>query len=517
MAALTASQTRDAIVAATGNPANAAPDESPWEWFWHAVQGDFNDNRSTKQIVMDAAISMIPGIDQLCDVRDLIANCKKLYHDSEDVWSWVALVLTLIGLFPVLGSLVKGVLKIVIAFVVRAGKAATPRAIEQSISWVVAFLRRQDVQKYIKIKKIDEVLSWLAAELKILRNKIDIAALISAFDKGINVVTALVNKVSLIPSVAGKAKHTLDMITAVRLKADAGLRQAIKPVTDILDETILALERRALLEQHGILDVNNVHYYGTIPEADAISIMSRKDHPDWLSDGVPTKYKQANARAERAQVDKEVLNGYPPLSDTNIESFHRLIAAEIKGPAKLYRILSPNSKAMGDCWISEDVFKSLQNAPDPKAAWRKFLAVWPDWNANGQFVMYEVKQGETLKVWRGEASAQTKVGLNDRYLEGGYEQIIFKIDRADASNDTIRFYELIGANRNVLGPSIDEKTYYSLSESARAKYMPVREQINHPNISGPYDTGWDLIDFNGDGFLYRIGLPSLHGQVTTQR
>ena len=48
------------------------------EWLWQAIQGDFNENRSTGQIAFDAALSMIPLADQICDVRDLVANSRKM-------------------------------------------------------------------------------------------------------------------------------------------------------------------------------------------------------------------------------------------------------------------------------------------------------------------------------------------------------------------------------------------------------------------------------------------------------
>lgn len=125
MSSVNAVQMRDALAWATDDEEKAnEPSSNPFVWFWEAVEGDFNEDRSTGQIMMDAAISMIPLVDQLCDVRDLIANCKKLYRDITDTTAWIALALTLIGLFPTLGSLVKGVLKIFFAFLRRAGGEA---------------------------------------------------------------------------------------------------------------------------------------------------------------------------------------------------------------------------------------------------------------------------------------------------------------------------------------------------------------------------------------------------------
>lgn len=126
MAEVNATQMRSAIAWATGDEEGQEqenePSSNPFVWFWEAIEGDFNDDRSTAQILVDAGISMIPLVDQVCDLRDLIANCRKLAKDRTDIWNWVALVLTLIGLFPSLGSLVKGVLKIFFGFVRKVGE-----------------------------------------------------------------------------------------------------------------------------------------------------------------------------------------------------------------------------------------------------------------------------------------------------------------------------------------------------------------------------------------------------------
>jgi hypothetical protein len=94
---------------------------------------------------------------------------------------------------------------------------------------------------------------------------------------------------------------------------------------------------------------------------------------------------------------------------------------------------------MSDCWVTEAVFKKLQNAPDPKAAWREYLAVWTDWNPDGQFVIYDVKAGETLNVWRGAAASQKKDALPGRFLKGGEEQIVFNVERKDVRNDKVLY------------------------------------------------------------------------------
>lgn len=84
MAEANATQMRDALAWATGEDEPREPSANPFVWFWEAIEGDFNESRSTSQILVDAGISMIPLVDQVCDLRDLIANCRKLSRDQTD-------------------------------------------------------------------------------------------------------------------------------------------------------------------------------------------------------------------------------------------------------------------------------------------------------------------------------------------------------------------------------------------------------------------------------------------------
>ncbi|WP_252718647.1 MULTISPECIES: hypothetical protein [unclassified Acinetobacter] len=189
-----ATQARDALAWMTGEQKDIQEEKSIWEWMVEAIEGDFNDNRSTGQIVFDAAISMIPFVDQICDVRDLVANCKKLNEDISDQWAWVALALTLIGLFPSLGSLVKGVLKIFFLFVRRSGGKAVVKAVDSAMTWVITFLRKKQVQDYIKkyLPNVD-ILVYLKNEIIKVKNKLSAKELLAAFDRGIQLLDNLTN------------------------------------------------------------------------------------------------------------------------------------------------------------------------------------------------------------------------------------------------------------------------------------------------------------------------------------
>lgn len=516
--------------------------DNPLVWFWEAMQGDFNEDRNTKQLLVDAAISMIPLVDQVCDVRDLIANCRKINRDPSDGWAWTSLALTLIGLFPSLGSLVKGVLKIFFAFIRRAGADKIGKAIDDGLNMVVMFIRRRDVQKYLKDHKVTDVFNWLAKQIKEAKGWLDVKPLLAHFDTAIKTLEGLANKAKYIPNIGAKAKELVATVRKIRDMADKPLGKVLKPIEDIMERIIKRLEKEGV-SHGGAVDARNLHYRGTLPEHAAIPLMI-KFQPSWLKLGdKELTYSQCKpadfrdelkrrsryaeivvpGRAKPVKVQRKHEDVWPELTDSNIRSFNTLAARTIKGPAKLYRILAPNSKGMSDCWVSEEVFNRLQRAKDPKAAWRKYLAVWPDWNGNGQFVIYHVKAGESLNVWRGIASSQTKTSMPGWQLEGGYEQIVFKVAAKDVRNDVMLHYK-IGANgKPIRGKAITQADIDAMKMTPDQKaefyrtHMSLRSDINHPNISGPFETGWDYSDFDGRALSGKIGLPLLPGQSTTLR
>ena len=497
------------------------PDKSLWAWLWEAVQGDFNDDRSTGQIAFDAAVSIIPVVDQICDVRDIIANSRSIATSDEqadNTWKWVALVLTLIGLFPSLGSIVKGVLKIFFVFMRRFGLDKLLKASGEAMTWVVTFLRKREVQKVLRQHKVDEVFKWLADSVKSLKGRVNPASLLAAFDKGIGVMKGLLGKVAMLPIVGKKAQATIDMVQTVRKAADKHIGQALAPVQRVLDAIIHRLEMESLVARSGILDAKTVHFRGTLPEARAVTLMKQAEPlPGWLSKGRKVEWGELTVPKGQLQVSakRAVDPGFPELTETNIRSFHKMEAVEVKGPAKLYRVTSPSNGAMGDCWVPEDVWNKIINSPDPKTAWRRYCAVWPDWNPNGQFVVLEVPAGETLKVWRGPAASQVKLDQPgfDRHLEGGWNQVIFK--PKPNQFDTTRYYMRGGGNGEKLHPpGLTRDEFLKLTPAKQKAYTPMRERINHPGIKGPLDTGWGATDFDAQIRDAKIGLPALLSQIT---
>lgn len=513
-------ETRAALAWETGR--RQPNDKNTWEWLWEAIQGDFNDNRSTGQIAFDSAISMIPVVDQICDVRDIIANCRAIttaQEGQDKTWSGVALVLTLIGLFPSLGSLVKGVLKIFFLFVRRYGGNQVVKAVDDAMTWVITFLRKREVQDYLRRHKVDDVFKWLADQIRKVKAQVSAAVVLAAFDKGIAVMRSLLGKVTWLPGTVGRrAQATIDMVLSVRKQIDQWIGGALVPVQHVLHRVIWRLDYESALQRSAIVNARNVHFRGALPEARAIGLMkTTTPRPSWLSAGRNVEWAEQNLRSGRAAVQRKMEDGWCDLSDQNIKSFHSMRAVAINGPAKLYRVTSPSNGAMGDCWIPEDVWVKIVNSPDPKAAWRKYLAVWPDWNPDSQFVVMEIPAGQTMKVWRGPAASQVKPetsGLS-AHLEGGWDQIIFKVNGTDF--DTTRYFMRGGGHGERLHtPGLTREEWSKLTPSKRAAYTPVRERINHDGIRGPFDTGWGATDFDPQLRDARIGLPALPGQVTNR-
>ncbi|SFK84022.1 hypothetical protein SAMN04488518_1103 [Pseudovibrio ascidiaceicola] len=141
-----------------------ADDESWFGWIWGALQGEWNDNPTTGQIIFDAALTAIPIIDQVGDLRDVSAIVLKLCDSKvreEEGWLlWLSLGICTIGLVPTVGSVVKGVLKTIFnackPFLKATGdflksfkKAASPEMIN-SVMAVARFFSSGNAVKWLQ-------------------------------------------------------------------------------------------------------------------------------------------------------------------------------------------------------------------------------------------------------------------------------------------------------------------------------------------------------------------------------
>lgn len=387
------------------------------QWVWEVIQGDFNDNASTAQVATGTVISMIPFVDQLCDVRDLVANCRRIDDEPDESWPWLSLSLTLIGLFPSLGSLFKGCLKVIFASTrkVAAKSGATPvteLAIGASLAQLRKFLNRADVAAALRALRWDNPFKTIAAQLKKTASRLQVAALTRAFDSASDAAKSLIGIVQRWggSELANKAHAMLESLAAVEQKVDKKLGEALGPVREFLTRLARRLEIEADMAHRAYLNSVNPHAFKALAsELDEAKAFGRAK-PDWVDISNRVEFPEISS-------PPAALHGWPDVKCHN--TFHSMRAATIPPGTTLYRIVDPRSRDNSICWMSEAEFKKLKS----KSEWRRRFAVWAHWNSNGEYVTYTVPPGPGLNVWKGTTASQ-KLNGSDYVLQGGAEQIV---------------------------------------------------------------------------------------------
>jgi hypothetical protein len=433
------------------------------EWIWEVLQGDFNDNASTAQVVTGTVISMIPFVDQLCDVRDLVANCKKLDEEPESSWHWFSLALTLIGLIPGLGSLLKGCLKVLFAGMRKAGavSSVTPRLslhFDEAIVQLNKFFARPEVLAALKAMKWDNPHRMLAGEIKKVVSKVSTGALMGAFD---HVAGAAKHLLSLVTkwgggNLASSATDLVRKIDQVRQGANRHLTEAVGPLRNALEALARRLEIQADMAHRTYLNSVNPHAFAKVSEAEEI-VAFNKAKPAWVDKTTKVAYPKITlppvATPGWTSTASDLKRGRHPLNDAH-KTFHTIQALTIPPGTKLYRIVDPTSFDNSICWMSEAEFKTLKSKDD----WRRRFAVWANWNSNGEFIVYTVPPGPGLNVWEGVTASQ-RLEKTDFLLEGGARQIVIDPAHLDKSHVSARRktgwgYDDLGTTNSLVGVPI---------------------------------------------------------------
>jgi hypothetical protein len=410
------------------------------EWLWVVIQGDFAAEHTTGQIVTGTVISMIPGVDQIFDIRDIIANCKKIKSDDSNPWAWLGLVLTLIGLFPVLGSLAKGCLKVLFLIVrkyifkLTAGSAKfggnlykfVEPHVEKGITELNKFLARPEVKRALKALDVSDVYKYLANEIRKVKGMVKTKPLMDVLDTQIVYLKGFVAHINRYGTAAMKtqAGELVQTVMEIRNKANKKLAEFLAPVTYFLEKCALRLEIESdTIYKVGINKTNITKQLGKPADASEELASIKKKKPAWVdkTDEIP----------HRAEDKFTFVAGYPNLEPVvKAGEYHPLKNAHItfaKGAAKptaisegevLYRVLDPSSADNSICWMRKSEFDKLKSKDD----WRRKFAVWANWNSNGEYVTYTVPKGG-IHVWEGAAATQ-KIMKTDFTLEGGAIQIV---------------------------------------------------------------------------------------------
>lgn len=460
--------------------------EGKWRWMWETLQGDFHENPSIAQTVTGAVITMIPLVDQIGDVRDLIANCKKIHKDSDDTWAWVALILTLVGLFPTFGSLLKGCFKVLFFYLRKAMFKAPTSMLKLDVAVinnaVVGLKRHLDnplVRKVMAKMNVHNPFSYLAGKLQEAMTLLTVDKLLEVLDKLMLVTRGVFDSVKKwVPqSVRMQIEQLWTVMIEVRNKADAGLAKALRPAQDLLDQLVNRLRVEGDNAYRARIG-DNTHVLGQREAAELELI--RRNKPDWVDEVEEIRYRPQTELSKIAL--SYIAKGWPDISATSknqglqngFKTFDSTMRATIVAPGeKLYRVVDPASRDNSICWMREAEFTTLEL----KSQWRREFAVWKNWNENGEYVIYTVPPGQPLRVWEGHAATQ-KFELDGRYkLKGGREQIVLDPDELSPKFVSPRQKTNWGYDDDTHNPILDPiKPYLGLPDLTHNWRMPEKNR-----------------------------------------
>lgn len=281
--------------------------EATGQWIWETIQGDFNDNQSTGQVVTGTVISMIPLVDQICDVRDLVANCMKIKEGNDKktdtTWAWVAMILTLVGLIPVAGSLIKGIFKVLFNSIRKAALAGkiTLKAIDAAVSLFNRFIDMTVVQATMKYMRIYNPYQYAEKQVRELIAQLNVSVLLTKFDELMEVTGSLLDKAkSWGPeSIRQPIETTWKLLVSIRSQANTMLEKALAP----LNETLEKLAARLRQEGDNYYKAHtgaNPHRPTRLKDAEEAELLVH-NKPDWVDVGVTGEISRVETGERRTE------------------------------------------------------------------------------------------------------------------------------------------------------------------------------------------------------------------------
>ena len=502
---------------------NRPADKGMGTWIWEALQGDFNAERSVGQVSFDMVISFIPVVDTVCDVRDLCANVQQYKKDPDNKLTMFFIALTVVGFIPGIGTLVKGTVKIVFAYLRKyvtklddllvAGKLAklTDKAVDAALPKIYEYLQNSRWVKWATKKSVPDMFKLLAKHLNEFADGLNVGKLKEGFDIGVKTLNDLFNKLKpMVPStIREKIVDLQKTIKEASGKIRGGLNEFVEPI-----RTVLRTLAKKLDDHYWVVTTQTVNRGWIAPMSEGTArAMMLKNKPKYVSavteEGL--KYKPLTPKTYAPKLSTEIATfkkrypgkTLPDVPDKEIVKFSRDIRAALMPPGtKLYRMIDPTNAAGGPWWISEADFKALMSARNGKDEWRKRFAILPDWNQDGKYVEYTVAEGG-LPVWRGKTASQSVD--KQHQLEGGHEQFYFQpVEDSFAGKPRINpdtGQPIINARTNKPDTRI---TFTDQNGEKIDKKLAIK--VNDPHIKGPFDTGWGF-DTIYPTVTGKLGLP----------
>lgn len=408
------------------------------EGIWGTVQGAFNERQTTTQILVDAAIGMIPLVGDVTAARDLLAVCIRLVQEPArrtQVMEWVLLVILIFALIPVVGGMVKGVGRVAL----KVGKDVAEN--RKILAEVIGFLNRVghgNAQKWLK-------------QLDVLKFQPELISKFKGFCESISVTIGQILKSRVGKLLPDGLRGTLVSIgDGLLMLRDLGVRMipdALKELhtkLKVLQDLVYQGEAHMLVtgEKTITREVEN-----HLIEKEIRAAIKAGKWPKCLVDASgktdPTK------QLVRLMDTRKIKQGWPDLLKAIADDFPELkgefyknlatfsgkveawAAKEMAGKT-IFRAFGADGKLAGAS-NAQGAFWGMGHIPTTAEEWRKFSAVLDEWNANGFLVkvtfpsLAEMKKypelANELKVWQGKISEQFGSKIKNQYLEGGGEQL----------------------------------------------------------------------------------------------
>ena len=221
----------DGTATPTGNIELAQTRFGALNWVLGVLQGDFNDDPSLSQTVVGAVLSAIPGIDQLADARDVVANAINILENPRDTWAWIGGSLAAVGLVPTAGSLAKGAAKVALQTddAVSIGRVIAGLGVDDPGAFlsrnVLGAVQGSRDTFYDTLENLAGALDRVPGSIPQLAGASDTLRSMRSVDNG-SFSRAVDYMESRISYVANKVPKVGNPENATRAMADAGLRQA---------------------------------------------------------------------------------------------------------------------------------------------------------------------------------------------------------------------------------------------------------------------------------------------------
>lgn len=441
-------------------------------WVGGLVAGEFNGKQTTGQIITDAVISMFPVAGEVTAARDAVAIGLRLAdspEEADDKYDWIALVLCLIAVVPVLGGVLKGVGKLI----VRA--AAKSEDLVRLGTEILSFLRKMghgDPAKWLRAldfaKYQGEILGAFGGLIERLKGA----------------CTFIPDKLSLVlpGRVINYFKALPPKLDKLRRRGERMIPESVKELNRCLNQV-----RERLID--GSFAEISVGKAGPSKAMVGEGRLTEKA----IKDAVPSKGHLAAPKEHYIQKE-----GWPDIPKTvehkfGVGTFSRLApieAVELKAGSfvGLVRVIDMEKLKAGKSFIKDGRFWT-EHLPENGKAWRLDCAVKQDWSANGGYIELThiptaaelrklgmlVPEGWTgMRTWRGKIAEQFddegKAATN-LLLPGG--EIQHFIDFTDPHNAPVgeyikRLTEKLTGWKDVTLPQNIEATIDYLPQRARS-------------------------------------------------